>query len=187
MIAHRNGGTFMREIDMEYIEYKDLLNADEFEKLYNESFVENERVDFDNLFSGVFEGFRLVGRYESGKLVGMMHYVVTENFVHLNYFAVRNDCRGKGCGSACLDWLKKTYPNKPIAVDVEEIDPTSENNDYIIKRQKFYMKNGFVHGDYVFDWRGVFFTFLHFGLLNTQDFLKHITHIFPDIKDLRKI
>ena len=174
-------------VDMEYIECKNLLNADEFEKIYNESFVENERVDFGNLFSGVFEGFRLVGQYESGKLVGMMHYVVMENFIHLNYFAVRNDCRGKGCGSACLDWLKKTYPNKPIVVDVEEIDPTSEDNDYIIKRQKFYMKNGFVHGDYVFDWRGVFFTFLHFGLLNTQDFLKHIIHIFPDIKDLRKI
>lgn len=177
----------MLGVGVEYAACTNLLQADDFRSLFEDSFIETERVDFDKLFSGVFEGFELVGQYDDGKLVGMMHFVEKTSFVHLNYFAIKRDFRGRGYGSACLTWLKKNYPGKSVVVDVEEIDSTSEDNEYRIRRQKFYEKNGFVHGDHVFDWRGIFFTFLHCGELQSEEFLKHITYIFPDIKDVRKI
>ena len=171
---------------MRYIEFKDLSSADDFKKIYVSSFVEEERVEFEKLFSGVFKDFEREGQYDGGKVVGLMHFVVKEQFVHLNFFAITNKSRGQGYGSKFLSWLKSKYPDKAIVVDVEELDPQSENKDYRILRQKFYMKNGFVHGEYVFDWRGIFFTYMHCGKVNAKSVLKHLTHIFPDITNLRK-
>lgn len=93
---------------IKYLETKDLKNADNFRKLYLESFIENERVDFDKLFSGVFGDFKLVGQYDNDKFIGMMHYVVKEHFLHLNYFAIIPDCQNKGYGTKFLSWLKDT-------------------------------------------------------------------------------
>ena len=74
------------------------------------------------------------------ELTGMMHYVIKDNFIHLNYFAISHKFRGHDFGSMCLSWLKKTY-NKPIVVDIEEESEHADNNDYIRLRKKFYSKN----------------------------------------------
>lgn len=71
--------------------YKKIVSSEELEeveKLYIDSFDAVERVDFQDLFRGVFKNFQLVGQYDAGKLVGMMHYIVTPDYVHLNYFAI---------------------------------------------------------------------------------------------------
>ncbi len=169
---------------MRYIECFDLNNAHEFKKLYYESFPECERVEFEGLFSGVFVGSKLIGQYDNGKLVGMMHIIMKPEFIHLNYFAVKPECRGRGYGSKCLTWLKRKY-GMPIVVDVEELDPTSDNNEVRIKRQHFYMKNGMVHGKFTFDWQGVFFTYLHYKDVEPEPFRKHITYIFPTITNIQ--
>jgi len=169
---------------MRYIECLDLKDADDFRKLYFESFPVCEQVDFDGFFSGVFEGFKLVGQYDGEKLVGMMHFAIKPDFIHLNYFAITPERRGRGYGSKCLSWLKKKY-GMPIVVDVEELDPTSKNQDYRIKRHHFYMKNGMMHGKFTFDWQGVFFTYLHYKDVDPESFRKHITYIFPTITNIR--
>ena len=169
---------------MRYIECFDLKNADDFKKLYFESFPENERVDFNDLFSGVFKNFKLIGQYDNGKLVGMMHFIIKPDFIHLNYFAIRPERRGQGCGSKCLSWLKRKY-NMPIVVDVEELDPKSKNYEYRIKRHHFYMKNGMTHGKYTFTWQGEFFTYLNTKTINSESFMKHITYIFPTITNIQ--
>ncbi len=171
---------------IKYLETKDLKNADDFRKLYLESFIENERVDFDKLFSGVFGDFKLVGQYDNDKFVGMMHYVVKENFLHLNYFAIVPDCQNQGYGTKFLSWLKDTYPNTPIVVDVEEQDDTSDNADYRILRKKFYQKNGFKDGKYSYHWNGVYMTYFSTQDIDADEFMKYITWIFPTIKDIEK-
>ena len=65
---------------IKYLETKDLKNADNFRKLYLESFIENERVDFDKLFSGVFGDFKLVGQYDNDKL-GQRYKCLIEEFL----------------------------------------------------------------------------------------------------------
>lgn len=170
---------------MRYIECKDLSKADDFRKLYNVSFPSEEKVDFDGFFSGVFENFILVGQYDNGELVGMMHFIVKKDFIHLNYFAITPNKRGEGYGSKFLSWLKRRY-RLPIVVDVEELDPTSKNYQCRIKRHHFYNKNGFTHGEFTFMWQGVFFTYLHYKDISPNLFKKHITYIFPTISDIQK-
>lgn len=168
--------------------YKKIVSSEELEeveKLYIDSFDAVERVDFQDLFRGVFKNFQLVGQYDAGKLVGMMHYIVTPDYVHLNYFAISRLMRGKGYGTKCLNWLKNEYPNMPIVVDVEELDEMSANNDYRKLRQRFYASNGFEKSGCTFWWEGVFMTYLHFKNINEEKFLKHITHVFPTIKDIK--
>lgn len=169
---------------MKYIECSDLATANDFKKVYFESFPKNERVDFNGLFSGVFKNFKLVGQYKDKKLVGMMHFLVKTDFIHLNYFAIMPDYRGQGYGSKCLSWLKRKY-KLPIVVDVEELDPKSKNYEYRIKRHRFYMKNGMKHGKYTFIWQGEFFTYLHYKDINPESFMKHITYIFPTITNIQ--
>lgn len=170
---------------MRYIECNDLKKSNDFRKLYDASFPDEEKVDFDGFFSGVFKGFKLVGQYDNGELVGMMHYIVKKDFIHLNYFAITTLKRGKGYGSKFLSWLKRKY-KLPIVVDVEELDPLSENYECRIKRHRFYNKNGFVHGEFTFMWQGVFFVYLHYKHISANSFKKHITYIFPTISDIQK-
>ena len=172
---------------MKFIEITDLKSANDLRQLYIESFIPAERIEFDQLFSGVFKDFRMVCLYNDfGSLVGMMHYIVKENFIHLNYFAISPKFRGQGFGSMCLSWLKETYDNKPIVVDIEEEDEHADNNDYVRLRKKFYGKNGLTLGEYTFYWNGVFMTYMHTGTINSDEFMKHITHIFPTIINIQK-
>ena len=74
---------------MKFIEITDLKSANDLRQLYIESVIPDERIEFDQLFSGVFKDFRMVCLYNDfGSLVGMMHCIVKENFIHLNYFAI---------------------------------------------------------------------------------------------------
>lgn len=171
---------------MKYKYTTNLNNADDIHKLYLESFPKNEQIDFFDFFSGEFKDFSLVGQYENGKLVGMMHFVLTPNFVHLNYFAVSPNMRSKGYGSKCLSWLKRKYRSLPIVVDIEEVDKSSDNNPYRIKRQHFYEKNGFKQSNLIFDWQGTVMTYMSTKPLNEKAFLKHITRLFPTITNIRK-
>ncbi len=126
---------------MKFIEITDLKSANDLRQLYIESFIPDERIEFDQLFSGVFKDFRMVCLYNDfGSLVGMMHYIVKENFIHLNYFAISPKFRGQGFGSMCLSWLKESYNNKPIVVDIEEEDEHADNNDYVRKKEILWQK-----------------------------------------------
>ena len=45
---------------MKFIEITDLKSANDLRQLYIESFIPDERIEFDQLFSGVFKDFRMV-------------------------------------------------------------------------------------------------------------------------------
>lgn len=172
---------------MKYKYITDLKKADDIRELYQKSFPECEQIDFYNFFSGEFENFLLVGQYDNNKIVGMMHFIQTPNFVHLNYLAVEPNMRKKGYGSKCLNWLKRKYPNSPIVVDVEEIEENCDNNLAREQRQKFYMKNKFKKGYCIFHWQSIFMTYMSNKPLDEGKFLKHITRLFPTITNIQKI
>lgn len=172
---------------MKYKNITNLNEAGDVRKLYHQSFPECERIDFSEFFSGAFDGFSLVGQYENQKLVGMMHFIQTPAFVHLNYFAITPDMRSNGYGSKCLNWLKRKFPKQAIVVDVEEIDENSPNSVDRKRRQKFYMKNGLKRSGCVFDWQGTVMTYMSTKPLNESAFLKHITHLFPTITNIRRV
>lgn len=91
------------------------------------------------------QGIFVLGAYAEGEFVGFLHYVATDpHFVYLAFFAFFPEHRGKGYGTASLQYLKSLFPDRPICIDRELIDPTAEDNDIRIRRRAFYMRAGFV-------------------------------------------
>lgn len=67
---------------------------------------------------------------------------VTEGDMHfLLFFAIPDDLRGRGYGSAILSRLRQTY--KTVTLNVELLDPQADNFEQRKRRFAFYRKNGF--------------------------------------------
>ena len=71
-----------------------------------------------------------------------------EELVFILYLAVNDKIRSKGYGSAILQCIKQRFSNKAIALNIEPLDPKSDNYAQRIKRFEFYLKNGFVDTHY---------------------------------------
>jgi len=172
---------------MVFVEIKDLKNCTDVKELYEGSFPPEEKVDFYGFFSGVFSNFKLFVLYDEAKLVGMAHFCNTKNFIHLNYLAVDKKCQSKGYGTKIISFLKEKFNNKTIVVDVEKEGIKEKNNDVRKRRKVFYHKNGFLDGKYEFDWEGVHMTYMHFGEINGEEFMKYIVVIFPTIINIKTV
>ncbi len=165
----------------------DFEDRDKVKEIYIDSFPPCERVELEQLWKGVFKDFKMFAFYEHGSLLGIAHLCDTMDFVHLNYLAVVKEKRGQGIGSAILSWIKKKFSNKPIAVDVENVDKNAANAEQRIKRLRFYKKNGFNIGKYKFVWNGVKMFYLAFGDVDGKTFMDYIQIIFPTIKNIELI
>lgn len=67
---------------------------------------------------------------------------VTEGDMHfLLFFAIPDDLRGRGYGSAILSRLRQTY--ETVTLNVELLDPKADNFEQRKRRFAFYRKNGF--------------------------------------------
>lgn len=121
----------------------------EAKKLYREAFPKEERLPWWVLrLMTVPKGAELTAYYQDDEFLGFTHTTVTEDVVFVMFFAVREDLRGKGCGSAILEHLKQHNPGKPIILNVEPLDDTAQNAAQRIRRMRFYEKNGFVDTGY---------------------------------------
>lgn len=171
---------------MRFVKIKDLNKAEDIKNLYEKTFPPRERVDFKQFFSGVFQGFELYGLYQQGKLIGMAHLNNTENFVHLNYLAVDKEYQSQGCGSYIISKIKHKFNNKPIVVDVEDVNENATDIETRIRRINFYKRNGFNFGKYVFDWEGFFMVYMTYKNIDSEEFMIYIQQIFPTITNVRE-
>lgn len=121
---------FFKKID-------NLNNALDVKKLYENSFPEEERTDFFKLFSDIYEEFQLYALYDNKNLIAFIHFNETENFIHLNYFAVDKLFQSKGHGSYVINWLKKEFPSKALVLDVEIPEKSAKNNNERERRIAF--------------------------------------------------
>lgn len=156
--------------------------------IYLDSFPGCERVDYFDLFEGVFNDFEMYGFYDGDTLVGLAHLCKKSNFTHCNYLAVSKNVRSKGYGSEILSWIKSFNNNSPIIVDVEFPDDSAENGENRKRRIKFYEKNGFRPGKYHFHWEGTHMLYLICGEdFSPEQIMSHLQHIFPTIKDVKAL
>lgn len=165
----------------------DLANAKQVKEIYIEAFPVGERIPFQDFFSKNFKGYQLYSLTINEKVIAMVHFKNLKNFVHINYIAVEKKCRSKGYGSLILSKIKEMFNNKPIVVDIEELDEKSDNCKEKIRRKAFYKKNGFEFGKYNFWWEGFFMTYMAYGNVDGKEFMKYIVKIFPTIKNIKKI
>ncbi len=119
-------------------------DRDALRRLYHTAFPKEERMPWWILrLVSLRRDMGVEGFYEGDRLRGFTYSVSTEDVLFLLFFAVNDDCRGQGYGSAILTQLKEENPGRNIVLNVELLDPQAENYDQLLRRMRFYKKNGF--------------------------------------------
>lgn len=121
----------------------------EAKKLYSRAFPKEERLPWWVLrLMTTQRGVELTAYYQGSEFWGFTHTTVTEDVLFVMFFAIQDDLRGKGCGSAILEHLKQHNPGKAIVLNVEPLDDAAPNAAQRVSRMRFYEKNGFFDTGY---------------------------------------
>ena len=124
-------------------------NLKQVRKLYLEAFPKEERLPWWVLrFTTVLNGVELSAFYDDGEFCGFTHTTITNDTVYIMFFAVNENLRSKGYGSAILEKLKQMHSGKTIILNVEPLDGQAANADQRVKRMRFYERNGFYDTGY---------------------------------------
>ena len=115
--------------------------------LYLSAFPKEERLPWWILWcNSLRPGIDLTAWTDNGEFCGFT-YSVTVNGLHfLLFFAVEENRRGMGYGSAILSQLKETYGT--VVLNVEPLIPEAPNYPQRLSRFAFYEKNGFHDTEY---------------------------------------
>jgi GNAT superfamily N-acetyltransferase len=118
-------------------------------KLYRDAFPKEERLPWWVLrLITTPKCASLTSYYIEDDFCGFTHTTITNDVVYIMFFAVQDELRGKGYGSAILEYLKQDNPGKPIILNVEPLDERADNVKQRIDRLRFYEKNGFYDTGY---------------------------------------
>jgi len=101
--------------------------------------------------------------YDGDEWAGFVYFSHNKDLIYVWFFAIDENARSKGYGSAVLAEIKRLYPDFRIVLGVEMIDENAENNAQRIKRKRFYERNGFRETDYMLQYRDLKVEFLLFG------------------------
>ena len=132
---------------LQYIDNEEYKNK--IEKLYLESFPEEERFPFWILDECSKEDKSdLLAVLDNDRFIGMCYLVNCNNAYYLMYLAVEPELRNQNYGSRILADLKEKYKTLFLSVD-EPIDELS------IRRKNFYLRNGFYDTNKYYEDTGV--------------------------------
>ena len=132
---------------LQYIDNEEYKNK--IEKLYLESFPEEERFPFWILDECSKEDKSdLLAILDNDRFIGMCYLVNCNNAYYLMYLAVAPELRNQNYGSKILTDLKEKYKALFLSVD-EPID------DISIRRKNFYLRNGFYDTNKYYEDTGV--------------------------------
>ena len=146
----------------------------EAKKLYRNAFPKEEQLPWWVLrLMTIPKGIDLTSYYLGDDFCGFTHTTATDHIVFVMFFAVQEDLRGKGCGSAILEYLKKSNPGKAIILNVEPLDDDADNAEQRVRRMRFYEKNGFYDtGYYINEVGGTFRVLSTTPILDPQRYLQ---------------
>ena len=129
--------------------YTNAPDRAEIKRIYLSSFPKHERLPFWVLrFLTVRKGIDMLGYYDGDELCGFTYTVTAGKILFVLFFAVKQELRGKGHGSAILGCMKQCNPEKSVLLNVEPLDPRADNFEERAKRFRFYEKNGFYDTKY---------------------------------------
>ena len=125
-------------------------------RLYLTAFPKEERLPWWVLrLNSLRRGIDLTAFLRDGEFLGFTSSVTLEGLHFLLFFAVEEQLRGQGNGSAILGAIKEIFPN--VVLNVEPLVPDAPNLPERQRRFAFYKKNGFFDtGWYVWEVGGMF-------------------------------
>ena len=131
---------------MNISERKELSEA---KRLYHRAFPKEERLPWWVLrLMTLRKDVKLTAYYCGEDFIGFTHTTATKDVLFVMFFAVNEHLRGKGYGSAILEYLKMHNLGKAIILNVEPLDDHAENAQERVMRMSFYKKNGFYDTGY---------------------------------------
>ncbi len=116
-------------------------------QLYRTAFPREERIPWWVLWLNAHRKDIDLTAWMNGEVFcGFTASVTVERFHFLLFFAVDPELRDQGWGSQILSLLRETY--ETVALNVELLDPRTENYAQRKRRFAFYQKNGFYDTGY---------------------------------------
>lgn len=114
----------------------------ELKYIYLDSFPENERRPWNNIISRVAADdpfFTLYQILNGNEIIGLITTWNLPGILYIEHFAISENARGMGYGSATLEHIKSIADQRPVVLEVELPDSSIDSN----RRIQFYKKNGF--------------------------------------------
>lgn len=156
-------------------------------ELYERAFPAEERRPLEPLFADCSGCASVLSACSDGFFCGFLCTLQWEDLLHIIYFAVEEDLRGKGLGSEILRQLHAENPGMRVLVDIEEPTPSSENYAQRLKRKSFYLRGGYEENEIHYCWRGVDYTILSYGGAVTNEefdaFWDALTAAMPKLRE----
>lgn len=116
-------------------------------ELYFQAFPDEERLPWWLLrFNSRRKDIDLTAWMDADKFCGFTASATVEGLHFLLFFAVAENCRGQGYGSAILQAIRAQY--SAVALNIELLDPAAPNYPERLRRFAFYRKNGFHDAHY---------------------------------------
>ena len=126
---------------------QDIALCRQAKTLYHAAFPKEERLPWWILrLNARRKGVDLNAFVEGDVFCGFTASVTVEDLHFLLFFAIDEEKRGMGYGSAILRMLQEQY--KTLVLNVELLDPAAENYEQRKRRFAFYQRNGLVDTHY---------------------------------------
>jgi len=130
---------------LNYLEIKDCNNIffEEFVEIYNDSFPANERNSLAKIIYRINNQLsKLYINIQDNHVIAFAFLAqLSNNFVLLDYFAVKKEFRNQGIGSKFIDFIIENINNQTLILEVE--NPYFGEDKFLKqKRIEFYQKKG---------------------------------------------
>lgn len=147
---------------------KESSDLDEVHSLYEKAFPENERRPFSELLNAPRSIAEIVALYDGELFCGFAVLLNVKDISHITYFAINEELRNRGYGSAALQTLHTYKSGQRILVDIEFEKPNAENNEQRRRRKQFYLRNGYEQTPIRYSWRHEDYEILAHGGIVTE-------------------
>lgn len=153
----------------------------DIKNLYLRAFPAAERKPFFIIRKKQAEGSMEILSIENddGDFIGLAITILYNNIVLLDYFAIDDNRRNGGVGSAALHLLFERYSGKRFLLEIEAPDIPSENTQERIRRKAFYLRNGMTVMPFRVNLFGIEMEILTNGLqVSFEEYHSIFTHLF---------
>lgn len=153
----------------------------DIKNLYLRAFPAAERKPFFIIRKKQAEGSMEILSIENddGDFIGLAITILYNNIVLLDYFAIDDNRRNSGAGSAALHLLFERYSGKRFLLEIEAPDIPSENTHERIRRKAFYLRNGMTVMPFRVNLFGIEMEILTNGLqVSFEEYHSIFTHLF---------
>lgn len=121
-------------------------DLDKVHELNNRAFPKEERIENEKLLTIVERcNARALAIYDQDLFVGFVigAYSSKYEIYYIWFFAIEESLRSQGYGTKALQAIAQRHEKAQMVIEIEVLDPESENYEERLRRYAFYQRSGF--------------------------------------------